>query len=479
MSHRTLAPARTADAHGARAPRRWYAAIGLTLLPGCAFERYSREPLESEGIVHELVEERRSVFLEVVTSEDSMADVLHLDEASDLLAERNPEVHDARAAYRTAAAAAAEKTPFPNPNFALGPEFGFGPDAASPFAVPLVRLGVTIPTAGKRSKLDDVVAARATELRVQYLTTCAAQYLELRRKYVALAVARTRVSMHEEIVRASKRSLDAVHRLIEAGSADATDVSLFRLEHARERARKLEADRDLVTAEADFAALISVSTETIGALPPSVLPEMPDCGRDLDGLLAALPETHAELLRAEAAYELADRELRLEVAKQYPDLVLAGELKGETGESVTVTELLLGFGLPLFDRNQREIARATARRVQARVAYRGAAARAIARLERFHRAAELAEQRRDVLRDEVLPAAVDNVELLHRSLPAGSDDALQVLDAERSLRQVELEVLEAELELQLAWSDLERAFGAPLLDFASGDTNESIAEEVQ
>jgi outer membrane protein, heavy metal efflux system len=130
-----------------------------------------------------------------------------------------------------------------------------------------------------------------------------------------------------------------------------------------------------------------------------------------------------------------------------------------------LAELALGLALPLFDRNQREIASATGRRIEARVNYLAAANRALGELERAHRAAQIAEERRHALLEEVLPAAKDNVDIAYRSLPAGSADALQVLDAERSLRQVELELLEAELELQLAWSDLERAFGAPLLVF--------------
>ncbi|MCA8981172.1 MAG: TolC family protein [Planctomycetes bacterium] len=461
--------ARSAAADGTRVPGRTVAAACLILLPGCAFERYAREPLESQRVVSELVEERRALALHVAVSD---GDALNLAEAADLLRERNPDLRVARAAYETARAASERDTPFPNPTLAVGPEFGFGSDAASPYVVPLVRLGVTIPTAGKRSKQDAVLDAAATVADVDYVTSCGQLYLELRRRYVALSVARAREAVQTEIVAAAEKSLDAARRLVEAGGAQALDVSLFRLEHARERARGFEARRDVADAESDLAGMLALRADALHALSAGELPRLPDPGRDLDALAAALHETHPMLLRAEARHELAERELSLEIAKQYPDLTLGAGFKDEVGVDLSLAELALGMALPIFDRNQGPILAATARRVEAKVAYGAAADRALGELERAHRAAEIAESRHLALQDEVLPAARNNVEVAYRALPAGSADALQVLDAERSLRQVELELLEAELELQLAWCDLERAFGAPLLVFDEPEEHE-------
>lgn len=451
-----------AEARGAHAPGRCFAATCLILLPGCAFERYSREPLEAQRVVSQLVEERQALSFHSV---DPGAAALTLSDAAQLLLTRNPDLREARATLDAARAASAESTPLPNPTLALGPEFGFEPDASSPYVVPLVRIGLTIPTAGKRSKQDAVYDATAQLRSVEYVTRCGELYLELRRRYVSLAVARGRLALQAEIVEAAAKTLGTARRLVEAGGAQALDVSLFRLEHARERAREYEAQRDVVNAEAALAEMLAMRAALLGELPSNALPTLPDHARDLDGLRTKMHETHPELLRAAAAYELAERELRLEIAKQYPDITLGAGAKDEVGEDTSLAELTLGIALPLFDRNQREIALATAQRIRAQTTFRAAADRALGELERAHRATTIAEGRRRALREEVLPAARNNVDVAYQALPAGSADALQVLDAERSLRQVELEVLEAELELQLAWSDLERAFGAPLLVF--------------
>ena len=91
----------------------------------------------------------------------------------------------------------------------------------------------------------------------------------------------------------------------------------------------------------------------------------------------------------------------------------------------------------------------------------------ITAIERARATVVLAAAQHRVLRDEVLPAASANIEIAKQSLAAGVAGALQLLDAERSFRQVQIEVLEARLAEQLAWSNLEKAVGFPLLEFRS------------
>jgi cobalt-zinc-cadmium efflux system outer membrane protein len=129
--------------------------------------------------------------------------------------------------------------------------------------------------------------------------------------------------------------------------------------------------------------------------------------------------------------------------------------------------LSLGIELPLFDRNQQAIAEAHERRDEVRTRFESEAQRVLAAVERARGAVVLASAQHRILDEDVLPAAQANVEIAQQSLAAGSAGALQLLDAERSLRQVHVEVLEARLAAQMAWSDLEKAVGFPLVEFAS------------
>ena len=59
------------------------------------------------------------------------------------------------------------------------------------------------------------------------------------------------------------------------------------------------------------------------------------------------------------------------------------------------------------------------------------------------------------------------MDLARRSAKAGLADALRLLEAGRSVRKIQLEVLEAELDERRAWIKLEKTIGYPLMKFPS------------
>ncbi|MCA9323245.1 MAG: TolC family protein, partial [Planctomycetes bacterium] len=120
---------------------------------------------------------------------------------------------------------------------------------------------------------------------------------------------------------------------------------------------------------------------------------------------------------------------------------------------------------PLFDRNQQGIAEAEAGREEARTRFETAANRALSELDRALAQLSLAVDRRRILQDQILPQSKRSIALGRESLAAGSGDALRLLDAERSFRQIMINVLEARLLEREAWITLEQAVGMPLVVF--------------
>ena len=392
---------------------------------------------------------------------------LTLLKAAEWLRTRGPRVREVVAAYRTALAKAGISTPWPNPRVAVGPRFGFGPDVDVNEIVPFGSLSITIPLSGRLARQDDLNQALAQSALADALATFRELYLELRARYVRLAVAQKREAVRESVLDAAKASLAAANDLVAAGAATALDVSLFQLEHARERSRVLGARLEATNSASDLSDLVAVSPWRLGTLPGNALPETPPDIPAPTELRELVVREHPDLFRLRADYEVAERQLHLEVTKQYPDLTLGTSLGGEPGERRTTLGLTLGITLPLFDRNQQAIAQAQQRREEVRTRYESAAHRILSAMERARAILALTSARHDILRDEVLPAASDNVGIARQSLEAGAAGALQLLDAERSFRQVQIEVLEARLAEQSAWSDLEKAVGFPLVEFGS------------
>ena len=429
----------------------------IAVLGGC--KAYEAHPLDPEKIIGSVDRERRE--LKQVTSSVSLA------RAAELMRHHGPDVKEAVARYRTALARARIATPLPNPGLEVGPEYGFGPDVDTNRLVPFGSLGLTIPLGGRLSRTDDLNRARAELLRIVGVARHRELYLELRRRYVRLVIAREIQETREELLRSAVKSVESSLRLVEAGQATALDVALFQLERGRSQAKSLAATAASAEAQAALAALVGVHRDHFAKLPADALPGLPPTLPDLEDLKKLLIANHAELARLRARYAEAESSLRLEIAKQYPDLRLGPSGAGETGDRKTVLGLSIGIAIPIFDRNQQAIAEAEERRAEVRTLYAAAANRALAEVERAHLTGELAANRYGILKKTVLPQARNSIELAREALAAGSGGALRLLDAERSYRQVMIEVLQAGLAEREAWVDLELAVGRPLISFPS------------
>jgi outer membrane protein TolC len=162
---------------------------------------------------------------------------------------------------------------------------------------------------------------------------------------------------------------------------------------------------------------------------------------------------------------VAEARLRLEIARQYPDLRLGPSFSQETGERKTVLGLPLGIELPLFDRNQQGITAARQHREEVRAKYEAAANRALAVLDRTYWNLQLAQEKWNLVREVFLPGAEANIRLARKLHEAGALDSLRLLETERSQRAVLVEVSDAELSVRKAWVDLEQAVGIPLFPF--------------
>ncbi len=443
-----------------RTPAMCLVALALTL-SACA--TYAPDPLPPDRF-EALSTERQDIGPSGPNDEPGE---LSLGKAADWLRTRGPRVRETIAAYRTALARAGVPTPWPNPGIAVGPEFGWGADVDVNKVVPFGSLNFTIPLSGRLGRQDEVNEALAHAARAEALATFRELYLDLRARYVRLAVAQKREAVRGNVLEAAQASLVVANDLVAAGAATALDVSLFQLEHARERSRALGAALQVTNSASDLSDLVAVSPWRLGALPETALPTPPEDAPEFGELRELIVKEHPTLFRLRADYEVAERQLHLEITKQYPDLTFGSSLGGEAGERTTILGLSLGIEIPLFDRNQQAIAQAIKRREELRIGYESSAHRILSAVERARATVVLASAQHRILRDEVLPAAEDNVEIARQSLAAGTAGALQLLDAERSFRQVQIEVLEARLAQQLAWSDLEKAVGFPLVEFPS------------
>jgi cobalt-zinc-cadmium efflux system outer membrane protein len=122
-----------------------------------------------------------------------------------------------------------------------------------------------------------------------------------------------------------------------------------------------------------------------------------------------------ELAESKAAYERAEDELRLAIAKQYPALKIGPSASRDGGTTVGIG---ISLDIPLFDRNQGGIRAAESHRDEVRAAYVAQLHRLLA--EAHDAGAELTRTRAEVasLDADLMPAASRAMDLADRALTA-------------------------------------------------------------
>jgi cobalt-zinc-cadmium efflux system outer membrane protein len=276
----------------------------------------------------------------------------------------SPDITVADAKVREADAAVVTARAVPNPTVHLGPQFreAISPNFA-PWGIGAFNLDLPIETAGKRGyrsaeaqRLADAarLAAGETAWSVRSRVRGALlQYLLDLRERDLLA--------QEEGTLAQVVSL--FEQRVNAGGASQPELYLAESSLQAARLKSVEIVTRLSVDRNALAAALGVPVQALDGVDfswPGF--DSPPGQQSLSPVeiqrLALL--NRIDLRRRLAEYAAADEALKLEIAKQYPDIDIAGGYSWEGGENIF--ELGPTAVLPLFNQNQGPIAEAEARR---------------------------------------------------------------------------------------------------------------------
>ena len=268
---------------------------------------------------------------------------------------------------------------------------------------------------------------------------------------------RTEQSIRGEIVQIFDRRLAV-------GEAARPELDVYRVD-------LITTDASVRAATGEVAQTRAVLANAVG-LSPAALQDVPVDSPSMDAPPSeeALPIRslqragvlhRADLRRSLADYAAADAALRLEVARQYPDLVLSPGYTFEEG----FARYVLGAALQpveLFHRNQGPIAVAEAQRLEAASRFEVLQAQAIGDLERAlvqYRAA--LDEWRDA-NDRLVGVQRDREDAARRSLAAGEGDRLSLATVRLQTVTAARARLDALTHVHTALGALEDAMQQPL-----------------
>ncbi|MBK6940874.1 MAG: TolC family protein [Planctomycetes bacterium] len=372
----------------------------------------------------------------------------------------NPELRAKRAAIGEAQSLLITAGTWPNPTLGASVRSGIGD--TSGLAVGMDVLFELLRPA-ERNARTAVATVRLEATQAEVLAEEYRVVARTRRAHVDLLGAEQIVHAFEQEASLREQAAAMIRERKGIGEATALDVVAVELEKTNIARELREARYDVEVREGLLRSILGVPptmdlvlTARGRPLSAVVQPDLDD-----DAVDAGILAHRLDLKASEAAYRVAEEELRLATTKQAPRFSLGPSFEREVEGAQS-----LGVGgsveLPLFDRNQGEIAARLAARDRARADYvallhavRASAFAARSALTRTK--AELEAQQRDVL-----PLVDQTDALFMKAFQSREVTAFEWLSARSRALDARRGFMNALVSYAGAVADLEAATGAPL-----------------
>lgn len=396
---------------------------------------------------------------------------LSLDDLTWVAIYYQPQLRVVRSEWRAARAGIRTAGGRPNPSISVSPGYTANPEAGLWPWFTVATLDVPIETAGKRQKRIDVATHEAEAARWRVAGEAWSARSRLRTALIDWVGASDRTQALARKVAIDRERATLLTARFRAGSIGRPDLTAGRLLALQDEDALAVAKSGEATGRVAVARALGVPVEAIRHLSldrDSLAPTSPATGL-ADARRAAL--THrADLMAALADYAACESQLRLEVARQYPDLHLGPGYEFDQGQNKWSIGLTLE--LPLLNQNQGPIAEAEAKRSEAAARFEALQAQVIGEIESAEAAWRSARER--VARVvELHTAAEGRLAEADRAFAAGAighleRDASALEAADAALRE-----LEARTALRLAAGGLEDALERPVAPLASTSAGEA------
>ena len=290
----------------------------LTLfLAGCVKEVYKEQPLESVVTAQAFVERTAA---DAGLSETKEWDLSLLTQAAIKL---HPDMQTARAAWRSAQAAEISAGVKPAPSASANLEHSSRIDGSSPWIFSLA-FDIPIETHGKREARIEQALALSEAARLEIGKTAWSVRSRLRAKLLDgyISSQKVRQLQQEKIIRADIVAL--LEARLAVGFASSIEMADARLQLRRIETALASETGHLAETRAALAAAIGLPESAIDEARLSYASfERSDLALPSEDLQRAALLNRLEIRQALARYAALEAKLKLEIAKQYPDINLA------------------------------------------------------------------------------------------------------------------------------------------------------------
>ena len=385
-------------------------------------------------------------------------------EAIRLVVERNPQVEAARNAYEAAHARARQAGALPDPELEV--EFEEVPELGS-----LGEYGERTIELSQRIELPLKWWHRLQAGR-QHAEAARLAVFEMAKLDISLQAkqAYDQIALQKSLLQHAQQDFDLAQNILrqadirfEAGDVPQLDVMRASVEVGRATNRLTAAKNDLSVAKTALNALLARPLQTPFAIADSLVYQ--PFATDLDQLTAAALKQRPDLAGTELQLKALQSQQAAATAAYWPDLnVGLGRQQRHGVHEENSWQVRFGLELPLWAFSRQRGERAEAKAEVAKVAAERDAVlyQVLLETEQAYLDLKTAEEQVILFQDRILPEAKRAFEVAGRSYDEGKLTYLELLEAQRTYIETQIEYAQALFEYRAATAALERAIAGPL-----------------
>lgn len=462
------------------------------LVSGCAFQTYTAKPLNasttsSEFRAHDPLGAEFQAYLKSLGYEERQTPVLDwgLNEVIYSALYFHPDLDVARATWRASLAAEKVAGQRPNPGISGDVEHHSETDnGISPWTYGLA-IDIPVETAGKRQARIDRASSLSEAARIEIAQTAWKVRSRVHDSWIAYQAALSQSKLLEQELALRTEIAAMLEARLSAGMVSSLESANARLQlqktrqlfdaektHLHELKARLASHAGLTLENLNEVVLLAEDRSLTEARRQELISD-PD---KLAKLQESAMHNRLDIRAALARHQGAEAKLKLEIARQYPDVVLSPDYSYDQGDRIW--SLSISTLLALLNRNEGNIAEAEAQREVEAAKFKALQAEVIGDLE-SRKAAYM--QALSTLNDtkRLLDAQTERTQLTEKQFEQGIADRLELTTTKLENLLVQQALVTSDLRVQRAGHALEEAMQHPLENTLSmpGDLDREASME--
>ena len=397
---------------------------------------------------------------EQVTPAPAPTGALTLQQALGLALLNNPSLEAQAWAVRAAEAQMLQAGLMPNPEFEIEIDEYDHEGAGMNSATTVIALGQVIELGSKRQWRKRVARAEGELAGWEYESKRLDVFTETTECFINVLAAQRQLDLAITTVELTQKTTMAVTERVKAGKEPPLQASKADAELEMARLDAFEAEKGLTVAREKLATSWGSDQATFKTAKGDlnhILPALPD----LDRLRKHLPQ-NPDLAKWDTELKLHKANLKSEKAGRIPDIEISAGMLSFEEDGTDALAFGIGIPLPLFDRNQGNIAAAKYNLAKAQAERKAAHNAIMTELTEKYADLTVSYKKAVILKDKVVPARTKAFDAAHEGYQQGKFGFLDVLDAQRGLFTARADLLDALSNYHTALIDIQRITGTSI-----------------